>query len=84
MTNPITLKINQVKKSFPGLELPVLDNISLTVRVAEKIAITGVSGSGKSTLLHLMAVNSTFRTCCKPIKIYSRLGIGLSIGVPHH
>jgi len=55
MTNPITLKINQVQKSFPGLELPVLNNISLTVRVAEKIAITGVSGSGKSTLLHLMA-----------------------------
>jgi ABC-type sugar transport system ATPase subunit len=55
MTNPITLKINQVQKSFPGLEQPLLDNISLTLRVAEKIAITGVSGSGKSTLLQLMA-----------------------------
>ena len=55
MTNSITLKINQVQKSFPGLDQPVLDNITLTVRAAEKIAITGVSGSGKSTLLHLMA-----------------------------
>ena len=55
MTNPITLKINQVQKSFPGLEQPLLDNISLTLRVAEKIAITGVSGSGKSTLAKVLA-----------------------------
>ena len=55
MNNKITLKINQVRKSFPGLDQPVLNNINLTVRSAEKIAITGVSGSGKSTLLHLMA-----------------------------
>jgi len=55
MNNLITLKINQVTKSFPGLEQPVLNNINLTVKAAEKIAITGVSGSGKSTLLHLMA-----------------------------
>ena len=55
MTNSITLRINQVQKSFPGLDQPVLDNITLTVSTAEKIAITGVSGSGKSTLLHLMA-----------------------------
>ena len=55
MNNQITLKINQVTKSFPGLDQPVLSDINLTVKAAEKIAITGVSGSGKSTLLHLMA-----------------------------
>ena len=55
MNNQITLKINQVKKSFPGLDHPVLNNINLIVKASEKIAITGVSGSGKSTLLHLMA-----------------------------
>jgi lipoprotein-releasing system ATP-binding protein len=55
MSNQIKLKINQLTKSFPGLDQPVLNNISLTVKAAEKIAITGVSGSGKSTLLHLMA-----------------------------
>ena len=55
MNNQITLKINQVTKSFPGLDQPVLSDVNLTVKTAEKIAITGVSGSGKSTLLHLMA-----------------------------
>ena len=55
MNNLITLKINQVTKSFPGLDQPVLSDVNLTVKTAEKIAITGVSGSGKSTLLHLMA-----------------------------
>ena len=55
MNNQITLKINQVTKSFPGLDQPVLSDVKLTVKTAEKIAITGVSGSGKSTLLHLMA-----------------------------
>ena len=55
MNKKITLKINHVRKSFPGLDQPVLNNIDLIVNSAEKIAITGVSGSGKSTLLHLMA-----------------------------
>ena len=55
MNKRITLKINHVRKSFPGLDQPVLNNIDLIVNSAEKIAITGVSGSGKSTLLHLMA-----------------------------
>ena len=55
MNNQTKLNINKLTKSFPGLDQPVLNNISLTVKAAEKIAITGVSGSGKSTLLHLMA-----------------------------
>ena len=55
MNNQIKLKINKLTKSFPGLDQPVLDNINLTVKAAERIAITGVSGSGKSTLLHVMA-----------------------------
>ena len=55
MNNQIKLKINKLTKSFPGLEQPVLDNINLSVKAAERIAITGVSGSGKSTLLHVMA-----------------------------
>ncbi len=47
--NNIAVEVKELRKSY-GPQ-PVLDDLNLTVRVGEVVALLGASGSGKSTLL---------------------------------
>lgn len=53
----IILEARGLSKQYeenPARRLSVLNNISLTVKRGESLAVVGASGSGKSTLLHLL------------------------------
>ena len=52
ITNDITFE--HVTFRYEGSDAPVLNNLSLKLKVGKSIAIVGPSGSGKSTLLNLI------------------------------
>ncbi|HEY4534167.1 MAG TPA: ABC transporter ATP-binding protein [Fusobacterium sp.] len=50
-----TIEIEDVSFSYPETEEKVLENINLSVKAGEVVALVGKSGSGKSTLVNLIA-----------------------------
>lgn len=48
------IKISNITFTYPGEELPIINDFSLNITRNEKVAIIGPSGSGKSTILELV------------------------------
>ncbi|MEI5097340.1 ABC transporter ATP-binding protein [Streptomyces sp. PmtG] len=52
---PAEIVFDRVTFRYPGRERPALDDVSLTVRKGQVIALVGANGSGKTTLSKLLA-----------------------------
>ena len=56
MKSKVLVAENLFKSYWQGdQEVKVLQDLNLTVREGDTLAVVGVSGSGKSTFLHLLA-----------------------------
>lgn len=51
---PHTWELRNVTYRYPDSERAAVENVSVTLRPGEKLAIVGENGSGKSTLIHLL------------------------------
>jgi len=49
-----TLRLENVSFTYSGTTEPVLENINLTIKPGEKLAVVGLNGAGKTTLVKLM------------------------------
>lgn len=48
------LRMEGISLFYPGCETPALDNVSLTVKAGQQVALVGPSGAGKTTLVNMI------------------------------
>ncbi|MBQ2848441.1 MAG: ABC transporter ATP-binding protein [Clostridia bacterium] len=53
-TEPKEIQIKNLSFTYPGNDKPTLENISLTIKPYEKVALVGYNGAGKTTLTNLL------------------------------
>lgn len=53
-SQPKEIKIENLSFTYPGNDKPTLNNVNLTIKPYEKIALVGFNGAGKTTLTNLL------------------------------
>ena len=48
------LKLENVSFRYPGTQKNILENVNLTIRPGEKLAVVGLNGAGKTTMVMLL------------------------------
>lgn len=51
---PVKLELRNVTFTYQGNETPTIQNLNLTIRPGEKLALIGLNGAGKTTLVKLI------------------------------
>ncbi|MFY0545855.1 sugar ABC transporter ATP-binding protein [Brevibacillus sp. H7] len=79
----LLLEMNEISKSFPGVK--VLDNVQLTLKRGEVLALMGENGAGKSTLMKILGGiytrdNGTIKVKGEPQPAMST-GIAAKLGI---
>ncbi len=54
VTIPCVIRLENLRKRYPGADIDVLRGIDLTIEARDFVSIVGRSGSGKTTLLNLI------------------------------
>ena len=54
-SSPVEMELKNVTYTYPNNDEPTIDNVSLTIKPYEKLAIVGENGAGKSTLINLIS-----------------------------
>ena len=49
----IILRLKNVSYTYPGSSIPTLENVNLTIKKGEKLALLGLNGAGKTTLVKI-------------------------------
>lgn len=53
--DPLSIELKNVSYTYPNNDTPTINNVSLTIKPYENLAIVGENGAGKSTLTNLIA-----------------------------
>lgn len=54
-TKDFSIELDSLSYIVPGMIKPIIDNVSLTINIKDRVMIYGSHGSGKTTLLKLIA-----------------------------